>query len=100
MTTDIGGLPEHMKLMVVGTVIVVSSVWGVIKFLKPFIDNLAPKSQTPKETDAVVISAALADGKIMSNLTHSVDRLAEATEKGNIINTMLLEAITRLIHKP
>lgn len=107
MTTDIGALPDHMQLMVVGSVVVISSVWGVVKFLRPFIDNLAPKNQTPKTTDAVVISAALADGKLMHDLTGAVNRLCEAEErgnearmKGNIINEMLLEAINRLIHKP
>lgn len=100
MTTDIGGLPEHMQLAVVGSVVVISSVWGVVKFLRPFIDNLTPRRQTGATTDTVVISAALADGKLMSDLTHSVDRLCEAQEKGNVINTMLFEAITRLIHKP
>ena len=89
-----------MKLMVVGTVVVISSVWGVVKFLKPFIDSMAPKGGTPTTTDAVVISAALADGKLMSDLRHSIDRLSESQEKANIINTMLIEVITRLIHKP
>lgn len=97
---DIGGLPDHMQVMVVGAVIVVSSVWGVIKFIKPFIDHLAPKSQTSQSTDAVVISAALADSKPVRELTESIDRLCEVQHKGNIINQMLLEAITRLIHKP
>lgn len=99
--TDFGGLPDHIQVMVAGTVVVVASSWGVIKFIKPLIDQLAPKPQTsPQTTDAVVLSASFADSKAMSDLTHSIDRMCEAQEKGNIINTMLIEVITRLIHKP
>lgn len=107
MTTDIGALPDHMQLMVVGSVVVISSIWGVVKFLRPFIDNLTPKNHSGHTTDAVVISAALADGRLMHDLTAAVNRLCEAEERGNetkmrgnIINEMLLEAINRLIHKP
>jgi len=90
-----------MQIMVVGAVITISSVWGVAKFIKPFIDHLTPKAKPQgQSTDAVIISATLADGKLMSDLTRSVDRLSEAQEKGNVINAMLYEAITRLIHKP
>lgn len=104
---DIGGLPDHMQLMVVGSVIVISSVWGVVKFIKPFIDNLAPKAKAQgQSTDAVIISAALADGKLMAELTRSVDMLRESQEKsnaihdrGNVINQMLMEAVTRLVLK-
>lgn len=99
MSADIGGLPDHMQLMVVGTVITVSSIWGVVKFLKPLIDNLTPK-ETAKTTDAVVISAALADGKPIRELTESVDKLCASQDKGNIINQMLLDAVLRLVHKP
>lgn len=99
MTSDIGDLPGHIQLAVVGSVVVISSVWGVLKFLRPFIDNLNPKNEASKTTDAVIISAALADSKLMSDLKHSIDRLCESQEKGNIIHTMLYEAITRLIQK-
>jgi hypothetical protein len=106
VATDIGALPDHMQLMVVGSVVVISSVWGVVKFLRPFIDNLSSKP-SQHTTDAVVISAALADGRLMHDLTSAVNRLCEAEERGNetkmrgnIINEMLLEAINRLIHKP
>lgn len=100
MTTDIGGLPEHMQLAVVGSVVVISSVWGVVKFLRPFIDNLSPKNQTPKETDTVVISAMFADRQTIKDFTESVDQLRECQRETNIINKMLLDAINRLIHKP
>lgn len=96
---DFGGLPDHIQIMVVGIVITVGSLWGVIKFIKPFIDHLAPK-QTEKTTDAVVISAAFADTKNISELRNSIDRLIAAQTESNTINRMLLEAIHRLIHKP
>lgn len=97
--TDIGGLPDHMQLMVVGTVTIVASVWGVIKFIKPFIDHLTPKP-TEKTTDAVVISAALADSKTIAELNHSIERMVDVQTESNVINRMLLDAIHRLIHKP
>lgn len=97
-----------MQMMVVGTVIVVASSWGVIKFIKPFVDQLVPKPQAlPQNTNTVVLPAAFVDSKAMSDLQHSIDRLCESQdranetcEKSNIINQMLLEAINRLIHKP
>ena len=85
--------------MVVGVVITVGSLWGVIKFIKPFIDHLAPK-QSEKTTDAVVISAALADSKNISELKISIEKLTSVQAESNVINRMLLDAMHRLIHKP
>ena len=98
MATDFGGLPDHIQLMVVGTVIVVASSWGVIKFIKPFIDHLTPKTTTTA-TDAVVVSAALADSRIMADLKVSVDRLNETQEKSNIINQMIYEILVKISMK-
>ena len=97
--TDFGGLPDHIQIMVVGTVITVGSVWGVIKFIKPFIDHLTPK-QSEKTTDAVVISAALADSKNIADLKNSIEKLISVQAETNVINRMMLDAMHRLIHKP
>lgn len=104
--TDFGGLPDHMQVMVAGSVMVIASTWGVIKFIKPFIDHLTPKPKATETTDAVVISAALADGKTMRELTHAIEELCEKQEAGNrlaeranIVNTMLYEAVVKLTMK-
>lgn len=79
---------------------VIASAWGVIKFIKPLIDHFTPKTPPPAaSTDAVVISAALADSKSIHELTQKIDKLCEVQEKGNIINQMLYEAVTRLTLK-
>jgi hypothetical protein len=98
---DFGGLPDHMQIMVAGTVVVIASAYGVIKFIKPFIDHLTPKGPAAgQSTDTVVISAAFADRQTMKDFTESVDKLRECQAESNIINKMLLDAINRLIHKP
>ena len=97
--TDFGGLSDHQQIIVTGIIIIVGSLWGVLKFLKPFIDQLTPKN-SDKTSDAVVISAALADTKSIADLRNSIDRLITIQAESNTINRMLLEAIHRLIHKP
>lgn len=98
MSAEFGDLPSHMKVIVTGTVVIVGSAWGLIKFIKPFIDNITPKPTTTA-TDAVVISAALADGKVISELRASLDRNTEVNEKTNIILTLLYEAVVKLTMK-
>lgn len=93
------GLPDHIQLIVVVSVVIIASAWGVIKFLKPFVDHLSSKSPTASTTDAVVISAALADSKIISDLRASIDRNTEVQEKSNIILSMLYEALVKLTLK-
>lgn len=93
------GLPDHMQLIVVVSVVIIASAWGVIKFIKPFVDHLASKNPTASSTDAVVISAALADGRNISELRASIDKLNETQEKSNIIGTMIYEALVRLTMK-
>jgi len=92
-------LAPHLQTVVGLLILVGSGIWAVVKFFRPFIDNIH-KTPTAKPLDAVVISASLADTKPIAELTHSIDRMCEAQEKGNIINQMLLEAITRLVLKP
>lgn len=98
MDKDFAGLPDHMQVIVAGTVMIVASTWGVIKFIKPFIDQLTPKPTT-RTTDAVVLSADIADGKALSMLRHSVDRLNETQEKSNIIMGMLYETLVKITIK-
>jgi formaldehyde-activating enzyme involved in methanogenesis len=101
-------LAPHLQVIVGVLTVSGAGIWGVIKFFKPFIDNVH-KTPLPsaKSTDAVVISAALADSKFMTALSDSIDKLCESQDEANkhaikraIIDEMLLEAITRLIHKP
>ena len=100
MSTEFGDLPNHMQVIVAGSVMVIGSAWGVIKFLKPFIDNLSPKTPAPgTATDTVVVSASLADSRIMGELKSSIDRLNETQEKSNILMTMLYEALVKVIMK-
>ncbi len=73
--TDISALPDSQQYMVVGTVVVITSVWAVIKFLKPFIDHLTPKPSATGSTDTVVISGAFADTKPIALLNANVERL-------------------------
>ncbi len=107
MSEQFTALAPHLQIIVAVLTLVGTGIWGVVKFFKPFIDNVHKTLPSAKTTDAVVISAALADGKMMADLKHSVDKLCEtqergneAREKANIINQMLLEAITRLVLKP
>ncbi len=74
MTSDLSGLPYLQQIMVVGTVIVVSSVWGVTKFLKPFLDNITPKTPA-RTTDSVVISGAFADSQPINALNVNIERM-------------------------
>lgn len=104
--TDFGGLPDHIQIMVAGSVMIIGSAWGVIKFIKPFIDHLTPKPKATESTDAVVISAALADGKSIRDLTHAIEQLCyhqqasnRLAEQAHIVNTMLYEVMVRLSMK-
>jgi hypothetical protein len=78
----------------------VASLWGVIKFIKPLIDHFTPKPPAASSTDAVVVSASLADSKAIARLGDSIDKMAKSQEKTNLLLQMLLEAITRLTYKP
>lgn len=98
MSTEFADLPNHMQVIVAGSVMIVGSAWGVIKFIKPFIDNLTPKNPGTA-TDAVVVSASLADSRIMGELKSSIDRLNETQEKSNILMTMIYEALVKVIMK-
>lgn len=97
---DFGGLPDHIQIMVSGAVVLVASAWGVIKFIKPFIDHLTPKPPPAQSTDAVVISAALADSKHIAELKASIDKLNETQEKSNIIGQMLYEILVKVSLRP
>lgn len=95
-----------MQVMVAGSVVLIGSAWGVIKFIKPFIDHLTPKPKASETTDAVVISAALADSKSIRDLTVAIEQLADHQKMSNqlaqqshVINTMLYEAMVRLTMK-
>lgn len=104
---DISSLPDHQQIVVVMLVLVVSGVWAVTKFLKPFIDSITPKPvSAPGTADAVVISGAFADSKPIKELTESVDRLNGNIEElilcqrsGNMEARLLVEAMTRLNHR-
>lgn len=63
--------------MVVGAVIVITSAWAVINFLKPLISHFTPKGTvgTAATTDAVVISGAFADQKPMALLNTNIERM-------------------------
>lgn len=74
--TDISALPDSQQFMVVGSVVVITSVWAVIKFLKPFIDHLAPKPAVATgSTDTVVISGAFADSRPINDLNVNIERM-------------------------
>lgn len=101
MSEQFSALAPHLQGVVGVLILVGSGTWAVIKFFKPFIDNIhKPAPETAKPVDAVVVSAALADSRAMHTLAESIDRNTETHERGNIINQMLLEAITRLVLKP
>lgn len=99
MAEQYAALAPHLQIIVGAMILAGSGIWGVIKFFRPFIDSIH-KPSTVQPTDAVMISASLADGKMMGELKDSIERLAEAQEKANIINTMMLEAIIKLTLKP
>lgn len=71
---DIGGLPDHIQVVVVGVAVLLSTIWGVVKFINPYFDHLT-KKPLASETDAVVVSAAFADSKTMSLLSVNIERM-------------------------
>lgn len=100
MAGDFGSLPAHMQVMVTGTVVLVASTWGVIKFIKPFIDNIAPKNSNTAHTDAVVISADISDSRPILLLKHSIEELKDTQERSNEIiekNNILLSMIYQVL---
>ena len=72
-------LAPHLQVVVAVVILIVCGCWAVIKFTKPFIDNIN-KQPNLKATDAVVISAALADSHIINSLKESIDRANETNE--------------------
>lgn len=85
------GLPKWMQM--VGAIIFFcgAGLAGIFGYLKP---KLSKSLDDQKNSDAVVISAAFADGRVIAGLTKAVEELVEISKQ----NHVAAESQTRAIN--